>query len=708
MPLSRSSRRDFCSSLAANTAVKLSAAVKSEVDCLPVGCFTALSASSPVSSLSLPCPVSPLNVSSKQELPGHQTALVSTGDSWSEQLERDLLGGVDVKQEPLSPADDTARHSHVDDTAAAAGHMTSLTPSAHGDCQPQSSGSGLLAPSAVTSVSSQTAAAESMADEVTVADVKRESDNSPTAAAADAAAGDGDDVHVTTSLSLTVSSEASQLTVTSPTESSHQATSASLVMNTSASVRQELIKCRDSFGRTYYIPCRMLQQVRSSASVNCTKPLTECSLPATCCTMSAPPRSTSIASVTVSSHGGKSLSSVCDVIAKPVIIVKTEQQPSLTTTKFSFSDCVTNSSTSCHTMATVALPLSAQGTLSLSCSSHASVLTNTVTTSRPIHRVCLMTKPRPSHSMLNNALVKPRPLVPLSSVNSPTRSLPHITVLPSVSPVLMSTSHSVMPVSNIVTARLPTSSNPPMCLVIDGNNRVKSGNSRAVKEVVLVPGTNDATVKGIKMCNVPAASGAGVKGRCSGMLSASLSQRDGVMKVLDSSVLSPAQSVVCVTSLDRARRPAQPPRSAGQISLLRPQNVALSMSTAKPSSAEPKTQPNRTSLSGSNVIAKIGNQTVIVDVGNLSSSGLAAVKPSVTSVASVCSTKLKDTLVSQSACSEQAVSSLCGNVPLQSSAPHVHVAADMLSLSTPATDDVVKHCGSTIRYFLLFAFFIFT
>jgi len=247
-----------------------------------------------------------------------------------------------------------------------------------------------------------------------------------------------------------------------------------------------------------------------------------------------------------------------------------------------------------------------------------------------------------------------------------------------------------------------------MCLVIDGNNRVKSGNSRAVKEVVLVPGTNDATVKGIKMCNVPAASGAGVKGRCSGMLSASLSQRDGVMKVLDSSVLSPAQSVVCVTSLDRARRPAQPPRSAGQISLLRPQNVALSMSTAKPSSAEPKTQPNRTSLSGSNVIAKIGNQTVIVDVGNLSSSGLAAVKPSVTSVASVCSTKLKDTLVSQSACSEQAVSSLCGNVPLQSSAPHVHVAADMLSLSTPATDDVVKHCGSTIRYFLLFAFFIFT
>ena len=190
MPLSRSSRRDFCSSLAANTAVKLSAAVKSEVDCLRVGCFTALSASSPVSSLSLPCPVSPLNVSSKQELPGHQTALVSTGDSWSEQLERDLLVGVDMKQEPLSPADDTARHSHVDDTAAAAGHMTSLTPSAHGDCQPQSSGSGLLAPSAVTSVSSQTAAAESMADEVTVADVKRESDNSPTAAATAGDAGD--------------------------------------------------------------------------------------------------------------------------------------------------------------------------------------------------------------------------------------------------------------------------------------------------------------------------------------------------------------------------------------------------------------------------------------------------------------------------------------------------------------------------------------
>jgi len=564
-------------------------------------------------------------------------------------------------------------------------------------------------------------------DEMTVADMQRDCDNLPAAAAAAAAAADAadvdSDVNVTMSQSLAVSSEASHLSVRSPAVSSplcnsHRSSasaSASVVGSTAASVHQELIRCRDSSGKTYYVPRGLLVRVQSSSTVNCTRSPAERSLPSTCCAVSSL-HSASVASATVlgsrvSSGKGDSSSPVCgvDVVIDKTDCRATEQQPSVTTTTTpcGLSDPMTNSATLCHAVTTAAfttvtLPSSAQGRLALSCGGHASVLTNTAVTSRHVHTACLMSdKVRMAsmpYSVLNNAVIKPRPLVPLSTVNSPVRSLPHITVLRSVSPVVMSAGRNKTPVNNVLTARLPTSSNPPMYLVVEGNNRVPSSNSRAIKEVVLVPGTKNATAKGIKMCSLQSASAAGVNGRCTSTLSAGLSQCDGVTKVSDNSVSSSLQSV-CVTSLNRVCKSAQVPHSGGQISLLRPQNIALSTVLTKPSSVEPKMQMKRTSSSCSNVIAtKIGNQTVIVDVGNLSSGGLAAIKPSVTTASSACSTKPKDLLMSSKpACSQQDVTSLHGDVLLHSSAPRVHIASDLHNPSTAATDDTSGNCAPVIR-----------
>jgi len=719
MPVSKSSHHKFISSsVAVEAAGKLPSSVKSELDCLPVVEQAASSASTSVSSVSLPCrQLTPadvcVSVSLKQESSellscrgcGRQTGLVTGCKVWREHCERDLLSGVEVKREPLSPTDDTS----------------CLISSPRTDCQLSSSDCPL--DSAVTSVCSQTTATELMVgsgnDEMTVADMQRDCDNLPAAAAA---ADVDNGVNVTMSQSLAVSSEASHLSVSSPAVSSpvcnsHRSSasaSASVVGSTAASVHQELIRCRDSSGKTYYVPRGLLVRVQSSSTVNCTKSQAQRSLPSTCCDVSSL-HSASVASATVldsrvSSGKGDSSSPVCgvDVVIDKTDCRATEQQPSVTTTTpCGLSNPMTNSATLCHAvttaaLTTVTLPSSAQDRLALSCGGHTSVLTNTAVTSRHVHTAFLMSdKVRMAsmpYSVLNNAVIKPRPLVPLSTVNSPVRSLPHITVLRSVSPVVMSAGRNKTPVNNVSTARLPTSSNPPMYLVVEGNNRVPSSNSRAIKEVVLVPGTKNATVQGIKMCSLQSASAAGVNGRCTKTLSAGSSQCDGLTKVSDNSVSSSLQSV-CVTSLNRVCKSAQMlPHSGSQISLLRPQNVALSTVITKPSSVEPKMQMKRTSSSCPNVIAtKIGNQTVIVDVGNLSSGGLAAIKPSVTTESCACSTKPKDLLMSKPACSQQDVTSLHGDVLLHSSAPRVHVASDLHNPSTAATDDTSRNCAPVIR-----------
>ena len=707
MPLSKPSHHDFC------TSGKLSRAVKSPLDSLPVGQLkaeqAASSASASVSSVSLPYEVEPANVhvslSLKQESPelsssqDQLTGLVTGCESRREYCRRYLLHGIEVKQEPLSPAMDTACHTpttdvarHTPDTDTAC-----LLSSAHGSRQLPSSDCGLgSATASVCTVSSPAVLmVGTSSDEVTA---KHNCDNLP-AAIADA------DANVMWSQSLTVSSDASHLsvssrTVASPVCNSHDSSaSASGVRSTTASVHQQLVKCRDSSGKTYYIPRGLLRYAQSSSAVNCTKSRTECLLPSTLCAISAP-HGTSIASVTVScsevlSGKGENLSAVCDVDAKPVETYchATEQQPTVTTATSSLSDCVIYSTKLYNTVTTAASttrPSSAQGTLALSCNSHASMLTNAAVTSRHL----MPDKVRMASVPYNSAVIKPRPLVPLSCANSPARSLPHITVLPTVSPVVMSTSRNVTPVSNVTTAKLPASSSPPVYFVVEGNNRVMPGNSRAIKEVILVPGRKNASVKDVTMRNVRVALAAGVNGRCASTLSASLSQCDGVTKVADNIVSSSSlQSVVSVTSLNKISKPAQLSRSVGQISLLRPQNIALS---TKSTSAEPKLHMKRT-ISSSNVFAtKIGNQTVIVELGSLSSGSSAAVKPSVTNVPSACSTKPKDVLVSKSACSQPDVSSLCGNVSPQSSAPRGHVAPDMYSSTT---DDTTENCAPVVRYF---------
>jgi len=718
--LSKSRHLDVCSPVAAEGARNLSGAVKSELDCVSVGQREAVQASlsAAVSSPSSPCQVIPANVCTSISLKQEPRELINHQD---ERLglvtgcERGLLHGVEVKHEPLSPV---ACRGHSPAESSTTYHSPSLnsdtarlTSSACSDYQLSSTHGQLTF---VDSLCSHTASAGLMvgasADEVTAADTRRDCDSS---AAVSAAADGEDDVNLMMSQSLTASSETSHLPVVSLTVLSSvcdsRCSSASPVSSTASSLPQQLVMCRDSLGKTYSIPRRLLLRVLSSSVANCIKSPTDCSLPSAY----SAPRSASITSVTMSharlsSGKGGSLLSVRDVNAKPDVTVKTigpavEQQSSLTTAACSLSGRVTNSNTSTAAASTaVTLPLSARGTLAVSC--HSSMLTNAAVMSRHVHKVRLTSEKAQTasgpYSMVNNAVIKPRPLVPLSGVNSPARSLPHITVLPCVTRTVMSTNRNMTPASNSVAARMPPSSNQPVYLVLEGNNRVASANTRAVKEVVLVPGTKNSTVKGVKMCSVQAGPAAGgMNGRCTNMLTTGLSQCDGVTKVSVVSASSSLPSVVCVTSLNRNCKPAQTSRSAGQISLLRPQHIASSTAISKPSLLEPKIQTKRTSLSSSNVIAtKIGNQTVIVEVPDLSSSSLAAAKPSVTAVAPVCSTKPKDMLVSRTACSQQEVTSRCGNIQQQSSALRAPVTSDMDSPFIIAPDNTSENCTPVIRY----------
>ena len=718
-----------------------------------------------------------------------QTELTSSGESRGGNWCRaDVLCGVQVKQEPSSPV--AYNTSDISDTS---------------ESQLSSFSSELTC--AVSSASDAELDVGTSADQVTVADVNCQCGKSPSSSTAAAAA----DRSMMSSELLACLSEASQSPVSTRTVSSpvcsHHSLSASasdaVVSSRVMPVSQELVKCRDSLGKTHYIPRSLLLQVPSSSAVNCTKSQTESSQPPTSVFLS--PRSINKPSVALSRSRmstGKCdiLSSVCETDAdsstKSVVTSKYNSHitpsTSLCTTPvqtnvtaaISVSCSVTNSTklhctVSTAALTTVTLRLSAHSTSSLQCrsystsstsvvsSSHSCLSTRVAPSSQQVYQVCLTSdKHRDTsvpYSVLNSAIIKPRPLVPLCGVNSPARSLPHIAVLPSISSVVTasrittpyliaqrphmtaklpvsssSPDNSVirtqrphmttkLPVSSIlpdnsvirtqrplvttnlpvsssspdnsvirtqrplVTTKLPVSSSSPVYFVVGGNNKVTTGNSRAMMEVVLVPATKETTRKA--SCSTQRVTATELKSRCIsiGTSSAGLSRCNDVGRVSDCSLSSAQQSVVCLHSLTTV---SQTSHSSSSISLHRPQNVALSTVTTKPSLVDVRAQTKRSSSSNLNVFAtKIGNKMVIVDIGNLSSISSASVKPSVTSAMCVFGEKTKDMLVSKSACSQQHMTSVCGNIMLQTSAACVDRP------STVTADEVSQNSAPVIRYF---------
>jgi len=318
-----------------------------------------------------------------------------------------------------------------------------------------------------------------------------------------------------------------------------------------------------------------------------------------------------------------------------------------------------------------------------------------------------MTCVPPQYSKLNTAVFKPRPIVPLCSVNSPARSLPHITVLPaSISSVVSASRSNEVPIVNdsrpqqrpsVSQSTATSSSSSPMFFVIGANNKVvvSSSGSQPLMEVVVIPaGMKDLPPK-VASSLQSVVNGRHVINRQS---VGSVCGTEAVRMSSSSSLLSSSHHS---PSLNRVRKSC----SSGQISLLRPQNVAVTSKAL--SSVEPRGTPTKPMSSGSslNVFAtKIGNQTVIVDIAGLScsSSSSAAVKPAVTSATSVvCGIKPKHQLVSRPACSQSDVTSMCDAsiLPQSCSLPF-----DKNIPSTAATDEELKNCtaSSVIRYFICF------
>ena len=629
----------------------------------------------------------------------------------------DKVTVVQVKQEPTSPVTSIMCHMSTRPVSTSMTCHMSTSPVTRMTCHTSDSGECDLSSSSsdrASTVPSLTSLTTDASAEMNVGTSSDEAEVKCHNAAAAAAAAAAADVNVMSLSSVAnvndaLQSPVSTETVSSPISSSHSL-SPSVVRNRPVSLPQQLVRCRDSLGKTYYIP-RSLLQVQTSSAVSCTTSRTEHSLSSTYCLGSAL-HSTSTAPVTVSGSrtlAGKShvLPSVGDVDA-----VLTSKSDGLITTSrnvctvrlqpdvaaASLSRSVINNTTLHYTVATAALttvtvPSSAKCTSTLSCSSHTSV-----SDGRQVRHICPRDQLRMGgmpYTVLNNVVIKPRPLVPLCSVNSPARSLPHITVLSSVSSL---SGQNTAPAGSVMRTQRPTchvstkltgSNNSPMYVVVGGNNKVVSVNSRGMMEVVLVPATKDTTRK--VACSVQSVRTPAMNGRCI----SSSSQRDVAVSCLPSS----PQSTVCLPSLNRISKPVQMSRSSSQISALRPLNVGLSTVTTKSTSAQLK----RTSASSSsNVFAtKIGNQTVIVDMGNLSSSSWTAVKPLVTAVTCTSSMKPKDTLISKSASTQRDTATVCRNVLSQSSAPCVDRP------STVAADEVAENCAAVIRYFSCFLFFFY-
>ena len=717
------SEYDSRSSVTASVAAKLSRMMKSESDSLLVRQLkseeAAAVSSTCISSSSLAAQLIPSDVCSTVSVrhePGLSSQdVIPAGESecgnWCRaDNESSLPGGVQLKQEPSSPVCDAAN-----DMSASSARCQLLS------CSDKTA--------AVGEVSSQSIDTEcTFGDDVTADDVNRECDSSLVAAAADDDDDDGDgdgdgdcdnDVNVASSQSLTHFTEAAHTAAVPSVCSSlsrSRSASAAVVSGTSVSMPmpQELIRCRDLSGKMYYVPlCRLLRQVHSSSAVNCTKLQTAHRLPSTCCALSAAPRMP-VAPVTVSRS--RISTSKCDVLpsvgaSTSVVAVNYEAGATacstmctvparLSVTAVSSSN-VALSTAVCCTVPVGQLTTTAQSSPALSFSRHRSALTSPAAVSgQQLHQVCLnsvklrdkiQVTPVPN-SVLNNAVIKPHASLLLCSVNSPASSLPHITVQPSV----VTTSRIVTPVSSVInmqrpvcrmTAKLPSSSTAPRCFVIGGNNKVVSGNSHALTEVVLVATTKDVTQK----VSVPPGTAAGVNGRYISTLSSGVSHCSRAVRVCDRSTLSSSssslKSVVCKTSLNKTSKLSQPSRSCSQISVLRPQTAALSSMSTNLSSVLPQAQMKATSSSSSsNVFAtRIGNQTVIVDIGNLSP----AVRPAVSNVMYASSVKLD-----KSACSQQDMTLPCGKALLQSSARYVN------SHSVTTTDEASQDSLPVIRCFI--------
>jgi len=708
--------------------------------------------SSPVSDISAKCPL----LSSHNELvtgvPSVSTQTIDSElrDNWYRANDdEELLHRVQVKQEPGSPVSDIPAECPL---SSSHNELVSAVPSV----SVQTTDSELKV--------------ETSANRLTVTDVNSECDNLASTAAAvhsresnsqpvDHKSGaltitlasqgrasypDDGDVHVTSSSqSLTSLSESPQPSVStaavslpmcnSLSASGAVVTNLALSVNPTVSVPQQLVRCCDSFGKMYYIPRSLLLHVQSSPALNCSNSRTACSPSSTC-------QNTSVVSVASSRSAGKSdvLPCVSDVTAstlsKPVVGVMSDGHvttcsnvctvpvmQSVVTVSLSHSvkQNSTLSSTALITVTTpsstnVTTPLSAQNTSTLSHVSGTCISARSTPSNQRLYPVCLTSErcrdqvrmtgvPR---SMLNNAVIKPRPLVTLCNVNSPAKSLPHITVLSTISSVV-ATSHNVTSVSSVavsqrptsqMTAKLATSSKSPLYFVIGNNNKVVSSSSHSAMEVVLVPVTKSSVVSNHTpqrtVCSVRPVTAAAVNGRCVNKSSTGLSQCDGVVRVSCSSVPSSPHSVTSTPALNRISKSC----SSSQVTLLRPQHVASSTTTTKPSVVEPRAPMKRTSSSSTlNIFAtKIGNQTVIVDIGSLSSSNSAPVKPAVTSLTSASATKPKNVLASRSASKQQDTTPVCENMLQQSSS----LCTDYIP-SAGNMDEVIN-CAAVIRYFNCF------
>ena len=536
--------------------------------------------------------------------------------------ENDVLDGLKVKQEPRSP------------TAEPACHMSPM----HNDTVSIADRRAVAADT--VSLSSSLCAIVTDSD---LTDMNCKDADSPAAAAC-----------------VNMSSSESPLCFSELSVSVSSAVSSAM-----SSSRQELIKCRDSFNKT----C-LLRKIQSPLSSSLT---VKSESSPVCCALS-PSHSATVASPLNSLSTDES---VCKMTVESVKSngACSSVYPTLVTTSSSHS--ITASAV---TLTTVTLSSSVPSTLASSCSSH------TAASVPQLHQVYLLSDKHRDHtqvnSVLNSAVIKPRPFVPLSVVKSPARSLPHITVLPSISPAVMS-SRNTTSVSNgvstqrpapLVTARLPMSSSSPVYFVIETNNKVVSGNSRLMKEATVGQGTNNTVMKAVSSVRTSASA---VVRRCSS--SAGLPRCVTTVKVCDG---------VGTTALRRVSKPAQMSRSSSQVSVLRPQNTTLSTVVTKPSSVDLQTQVIRSlSSSSANVFAtKIGNQTVIVDMGSLSSASPAAVKPPVATPAFASCVKTEDKLVSRPVCSQQdSTSTLCLN-----------------SSSAAVTEDLSENFTPVIRYFKLF------
>jgi len=447
----------------------------------------------------------------------------------------------------------------------------------------------------------------------------------------------------------------------------------------------KLVKFGGSSGRA---PQAMMVPVQSSSAANFTESPTNCARSAT--SLVHPTKSALVTLgerdklLTVCPVGGSTFASV-NGYATPLPAV----QPCVTAASLfdtPKSRTVLNSAAPTNSLLTVSLPSSV---LNTSAVAHGgSAKTRVVLSSQQCQQVRLISdKLRSAGVLRSNTVIKPRPLVPLSSTNSPARSLPHITsVMPAVSSGLTPSQNTISPVNSVgrstlrTTSKQLTSSSTPTLYVVGGNSGGVSSDSSAVMEVVLVQVPRTAVQR--------VGCGVSVQGDERRPISSSavVLPRSGVGALSNSIRVSSSSgssqvSVLCSHSLFRVTKPNSMSRSA--VSLLRPQT--------KSSMLEPRAKAPPTASNSNFIATKIGNRTVIVDVGNLSTSSTVA-KSSVTAETS--SIQPKDMAVPKSEFTQLNTSSVCEDVSVQS------------SVSSAVTTELAESYTPVLRYFAAYCFCI--